>query len=179
MSYHIKYFLVPLAEDAHGKGTIIRALVNSSGTHGNLHNKGPHALTCPCGRAFDSYVFVRSFQEVEKKDPYGNPRTVEQALDANDPDWRQRSLIILPSHLVLVDTAQIIQLAKRNGFNVIVAHIILRQNELPQFGPILEQEWDTRIECVNSETDNQATRDQQCIEIGRDLFTKLCHELCV
>lgn len=76
-----RLFVVPLADNDHGKSTMIRALVSQGQARAvKLHKKRVRAFISPWGRPIDAYVFGRSYQEVEK----GEHGSVEAALDTND-----------------------------------------------------------------------------------------------
>jgi hypothetical protein len=87
---------VPLANNDHGKTTIIKALVSQGGDpQFDRLRKAPRLLTGPRGRLIDTYIFGRSYQETEK----AQRGSVGDALDASDAQWRERELIIFPSHV--------------------------------------------------------------------------------
>src|SRR5258708_2430781 len=59
-----RLFVVPLADNDHGKTTMIRALVSQGlGREMQMQRKGERVLVSPHGRDIDSYVFGRSYQE--------------------------------------------------------------------------------------------------------------------
>jgi len=68
----------------------MNALVSQGLGAASPGRKGARSLVSPWGREIDAYVFVRSYQETEKSE-HGS---VVNALDANDPSWRERELII-------------------------------------------------------------------------------------
>ena len=91
-----RLFFVPLADNDHGRSAIIRALASQGlGRAVQLQHKGVRVLTSPWGRPINAYVFGRSHQEVEK----GTHGSVEDALDGNDSNLRERELVIMPSHV--------------------------------------------------------------------------------
>jgi hypothetical protein len=122
-----RLFVVPLADNDHGKTTIIRALVSQGmGRKFQKQKKGVRELVTPYGRTVDAYVFGRSYQEVEKGE-YGS---VIAGLDANDADWRRRELIIMPNHISDIgvtkgkdDIDQIVEAAHGAGFDAICASV--------------------------------------------------------
>ena len=62
-----RLFVVPLANNNHGKTTIITALLSQGlGRAFQKHQKRARELTSPWGRKVDAYVFCRSYQESEK-----------------------------------------------------------------------------------------------------------------
>jgi len=87
---------------------MIRAIVRQ-GERRELEvvQRSARILSSPCGRPVDALFIPRSYQETLAVE-FGS---VEQALDGVDPSWRQRDLVILPSHLVPDDCATIIDLA--------------------------------------------------------------------
>lgn len=86
-----RLFVVPLANNDHGKTTMLRALVNQGqGSALKANHKKNRSLTSPWGRPIDAYVFGRSYQEMEKK-PHGPYGSVEAALDGNDPHCGARA----------------------------------------------------------------------------------------
>ena len=119
-----RLFVVPLANNDHGKSTIVRAMVSQGlGIAVGHHKKAVRDLISPEGRHIDAYVFGRSYQEVEKKD-YGS---VVNALDANDEGWRDRELIVMPSHTEETDHGDIVQMieaAHSAGFDARLEHVV-------------------------------------------------------
>ena len=129
-----RLFVVPLANNNHGKTTIITALVSQGlGRAFQKYQKGARELTSPWGRKVDAYVFCRSYQESEK----GQHRSVENALNANDPSWRERELLIMPSHVSNIennddeedDIDQMINAAHAAGLDAICATVIFAARE--------------------------------------------------
>ncbi|WP_439890043.1 hypothetical protein ACS7SF_12280 [Ralstonia sp. 25C] len=176
-----RLFVVPLANNNHGKTTMIRALVNQGqGTALKSIQKNSRSLTSPWGRPIDAYVFGRSYQEIEKT-PYG---TVEAALDGNDPDWRKRELVIMPSHVTGItnkqssdDVDQMIDAAHRAGFDVICATVIFTgedEEDRTQFAAIWSKAWDERWTIPNP---RPLKADGQLEALGRDLWTWICRAL--
>ncbi|WP_182180644.1 hypothetical protein [Methylobacterium radiotolerans] len=172
-----RLFVVPLADNDHGKSTIIRALVSQGlGRAMQLQKKGARALVSPWGRSIDAYVFGRSYQEVEKG-AYGS---VEAALNANDADWRKRELVIMPSHVAAGDHGdieQMIDAAHSAGFDVICATILFTWGDgdnRGQFPDIWRMGWDERWTIPNPWNDNP---EGQLEALGRDLWTWICRAL--
>ena len=64
-----RLFVVPLANNDHGKTTIINALLAQGIGAPSPERKGARILISPGGRNVDAYVFVRSYQETEKSQP--------------------------------------------------------------------------------------------------------------
>ena len=175
-----RLFVVPLANDNHGKSTILRALVSQGlGRRMELQKKGVRDLTSPWGRPIDAYVFGRSYQEVEKK----QHQAVESALDANDAGWRDRELIIMPSHVTSIrntgaptDIEQMIDAAHGAGFDAICASVIL-DGAFPNrvaLSHIWRRPWDERWTIPNPRIDQF---EGQLEALGRDLWTWICRAL--
>jgi hypothetical protein len=77
-----RLFVVPLANNDHGKTTIINALLAQGLSAPSPERKGARTLISPGGRNIDAYVFVRSYQETEKS----AHKSVAEALKDNDSD---------------------------------------------------------------------------------------------
>jgi len=172
-----RLFVVLLADNDHGKSTMIRALVSQGlGRAVQLQRKGVRLLTSPWGRPIDAYIFGRSYQEIEK----GEHESVENALDANDPDWRTRELVIMPSHVGGIrnkgdadDIDQMIDVAHAAGFDVICITVIFTEprEETARFANVWQKPWDERWTIPNP----QATEPEGQLEaLGRDLWTWIC-----
>jgi|HubBroStandDraft_4_1064222.scaffolds.fasta_scaffold1427303_1 hypothetical protein len=63
-----RLFIVPLANNDHGKTTIVNALLSQGLGAPSPQRKGRRTLVSPGGREIDAYVFVRSYQETEKRE---------------------------------------------------------------------------------------------------------------
>ena len=170
-----RLFLVLLADNNHGKTAIVRAIVSQGlGKKFQRQKKGVRDLTTPWGRQVDALVFGRSFQEVEKREH----DSLEEALDANDPNWRHRELVILPSHVGDIETDsdeddidQIIDLAHSAGFDAICATVILTgadEEDRTQFAGIWRKPWDERWTIPNPRAEEP---EGQLDALGRDLWT--------
>lgn len=169
-----RLFVVLLAENDHGKSTMTRALVGQGlGVAAINPHKGRRPLVSPWGRVIDAYVFIRSYQEVEQNQ-FGS---VENALDQNDPDWRTRELIILPSHVVEADTLQMIDVAHSGGFDVICATVVLDPADRQRCQQIWQQRWDERWTLPNPRIGDDSTSVPQIEAIGRDLWVWICRAL--
>lgn len=172
-----RLFVVPMANNDHGKSTMIRALVSQGlGRAMQLQKKGPRDLVSPSGRQVDAYVFGRSYQEVEKS-KHG---TVQEALNANDRLWRTRELIIMPSHVSDYDRGDIqdmIDVGHSAGFDVIGASVIFTHGERDNrahFPAIWTMPWDERWTIPNPWADEP---EGQLEALGRDLWTWICRAL--
>ena len=156
---------------------MIRALVSQGlGKAVQLQKKGVRDLVSPWGRHIDAYIFGRSYQEIEKTD-HGS---VEAALNENDPEWRERELIIMPSHVGRNDhndIKQMIDIGHSAGFDVVSAAIILSGNNYDnrnKFPPIWVMPWEERWTVPNPWNDNP---EGQLEALGRDLWTWICQAL--
>jgi hypothetical protein len=137
--------------------------------------KGDRVLFDSTGRPIDAYVFVRSYQETEKK----KHRSVEVALDKNDHLWKERELIILPSHIHRsgTDIDEMIAAAHGAGFNVICASVLLEKDDTQRSSSILGKGWDARLTIMNSPQEDEEHRTAQLNALGCDLWTWICKAL--
>ena len=169
-----RLFVVPLADNDHGKTTMIRGLVSQGvGRTFQRQKKGVRELVTPSGRRVDAYIFGRSFQEIEK----GDHGTIEAALDANDPDWRKRELVVMPSHVRDIESRRgaddidlMIEAAHGAGFDAICASVSYAGNfdtHRPTFSKIWKKGWDERWTIPNQK---QSDFDGQLDALGRDLW---------
>jgi hypothetical protein len=165
-----RLFVVPLANNNHGKTTMIKALVSQGmGVTFKKYPKGARTLVTPFGRPVDAFVFGRSYQETEKYE-FG---TVENALDQNDPIWRKRELIIMPSHVTKNDHRDIeamIEVAQSAGFDIIAASVILsgeNSDNRKDFPSIWKMAWDERWTIPNPQSSDP---EGQLQALGRDLW---------
>jgi len=149
---------------------MVRALVSQGKGFGYKKlTKDEHKLTTPFGRPVNSYVFGRSFQETERSQ-FG---TVEKALDGNDKNWRDRELIIMPSHVTSrdhQDVRDMIEVAHGAGFDTVAVSIILSGEGIDNrryFPPIWNMDWDTRWTVPNPWC---ADPKGQLEALGRDLW---------
>jgi len=195
-----RLFVVPLADDAHGKTSMIRALVSQaegygySPPHPQKEQDGrPRQWLSPWGRVIDAYVFPRSYQEREKQ-PCGS---IEGTLDKNDKKWRDRELIIMPSHISDIaderhgnvdDIDQMIEAAHGAGFDIICATVLFTDKEgsyellkPANLSLIWRKNWDERWTIPNKRLVNVAKDDPhlmgQLDALGRDLWTWICEAL--
>ncbi|NSZ00644.1 hypothetical protein G6M70_06120 [Agrobacterium tumefaciens] len=174
-----RLFVVPLANNNHGKTSIVRSLVSQGE---GKHYVSPHPqksfrkLVSFSGRIVDAYVFCRSYQETEKS-YYGS---VLAALDGNDPQWRLRELIIMPSHVTNAcppDTLEMIDAGHSAGFDMISASVILQKGaatRLNGYQNIWMQNWDERWTIQNPYSTSPAG---QLDALGRDLWTRVARTI--
>jgi hypothetical protein len=182
-----RLFVVPFANNQHGKSTLLRALTSQGiGLAIKAHRKGERQLVSPRGRPIDAFIFGRSFQEVEKKEH----KTVERALDKNDPNWRTRELIIMPSHITGTkglgvaadDLDQMIVAAHSAGFDCISVAIIITRNREEQrssYSPMWSKPWDERWTVPNPAIDLKSKDkiEAQLEALGHDLWSWICQSL--
>jgi hypothetical protein len=170
-----RLFVVPLGQNKHGKSTAMNALLSQGLGTASPGQKGARRLVSPWGRKIDAYVFVRSYQEKEKK-PH---RTVQGALDVNDKSWRERELIVFPSHVhnSSHDIDEMIDAAHSAGFDAVCASLIITGDggdDRQGFAEIWRKNWDERWTVPNPRTENWQ---KQVEAIGRDLWTWICGAL--
>jgi hypothetical protein len=164
-----KLFVVLLANNEHGKTTMLNALLPQALGTASPARKGPRDLTSPFGRKIDAYVFVRSYQEAEKV----SDKNMIGVLDSNDRDWRTRELVIFPSHLDRSDVEEMINAAHGAGFDAICAAVILRDRDQIRCAEIWQLNWDERWTIPNDSKEEFDWR-PQCEALGRDLWTWIC-----
>lgn len=170
-----KYFMVLLAENNHGKGTILESMVNKAKDH--LTRKGGKKLQFS-NRQVDAFVFRRSFQEVEKS-KYPTPF---EALIGNfqelkiQEDWYEKELIIMPSHSnqwenCYNDVVQMLDTAQGYGFNTLLSYIIMdKETDYVDYEDILKLNWNKKWELINPRTNSYL---QPCLSLGKELYNKL------
>ncbi|AJA10266.1 hypothetical protein SKP52_16970 [Sphingopyxis fribergensis] len=133
-------------------------------------------MITPEGRHVDAYIFGRSYQEVERGD-YGS---VVAALDANDPDWRQRELIVMPSHVASEDIDDIkamIAAAHAAGFDAIAAPIVYwdeHSDNRADLAKALVLDWDVRWTVPNPW---HREPEGQLWALGNDLWSRISRTL--
>jgi len=168
-----RLFVVPLADNDHGKSHLVRGLLaQGSGRPIPINRpRGPVVLQSPWGRSINALVYGRSFQESEVN-AHG---TVERSLTAVDPEWRTRDLIILPSHLVRADVRQMVRLAHHNGFDAISVAILLNNQERQDYEDCWRVSWDERWNLPNPEVEDRW--EEQVRALASDLWTRICEAL--
>jgi hypothetical protein len=172
-----RLFVVPLANDHHGKTTMVNALLARGLGVSSPGDKGSRTLVSPWGRRINAYVFVRSYQEKEKK----KHKSVAAALIANDPHWEDRELIVLPSHVrnAKRDVDEIIAAAHGAGFDAVCATVIftgLRPENRSLHADIWQSDWDERWTVPNPRNAKEPP-DGQLLTLGCDLWTWICRAL--
>lgn len=161
-----RLFVVPLANNDHGKSALVRALLSQATQRSwQRPQRGARELWTPWGRHVDSYVFIRSYQE----ELASNYKSVSKALEGEDPNWASRDLIILPSHLNPSHCTHMIALAHAQGFDAICVPVLLDMTELPRYSSCLELPWDERWTLSNPTSQDPTA---QVDALGRDLWTQ-------
>lgn len=168
-----RLFIVPLANDAHGKGTLINALLSQGLGTKSPRQKGVRHLKTPFGQTIDGYIFVRSYQEKEKK-KYGN---VVDALDGNDAYWGSRDLIIFPSHIDKAGTSDMVDAAHGAGFDAICLAVIVNDQDRQTYKDVFKLNWDERWTVNNPYCDDDDSAGHQCKALGHDLWTRISSTL--
>lgn len=127
---------------------------------------------------------------MEKK-PHGPYGSVEAALDGNDPHWRTRELVIMPSHAYgrtygiknsngPDDIDQMIDAAHGAGFDAVCATIIITgetEDDRTKFADIWRKPWDVRWTIPNPWVSEPESPNGQLEALGRDLWTWICRAL--
>jgi len=175
-----RLFVVVLADGDHGKTTMLKALVSQGGDpQFDRLRMAPRELVSPWGRPIDAYLFGRSYQETRKR----KHRSVLATLDASDPSWRQRELIIFPSHVsgASADIDEMIDVGHRAGFDIICASVIFTGQEPDDrtiFSGAWAKPWDERWTIPNQRR-NPKDDDlvPQLNALGCDLWTWICQAL--
>ena len=168
-----RLFVVPLANNDHGKSSLVRAVLAQGTGRPVPHNRprGPAVLQSPWWRTVNALVFIRSFQEAEK----GKHGTIENSLDAADADWRTRELILFPSHLVRTDVSRMVITAHANGFDAISVAVLLHDEERANFRECWSVRWDERWNVPNPLVEEGW--EEQIRGLGSDLWTRICQSL--
>lgn len=167
-----RLFVVVLGNDQHGKSTIVNALLSQGLGKTSPKQKGRRTLVSPFGRQIDSYVFVRAYQEYEKK----THKKVDRTLDANDAGWKTRELIIFPSHVRSADIAAFIDAAHGAGFDAICAAVILNDSDRRKYAGIWCMDWDERWTVPNP-TSRDDCWQPRTEALGRDLWVWICQSI--
>ena len=160
-----RLMVVPLANNNHGKTTMLTELVKQASRRELKRVKrGVHLLTSPWGRKIDALVFMRSYQETLE----GEHGPVEAALDAIDQAWRGRDLVIFPSHLDAAHCKEILAAGHGAGFDVVVVAVFLDPNDVAKYSSCLKLAWDLRWTVSNDRSDDP---NGQIEALGHDLWS--------
>jgi hypothetical protein len=165
-----RVFVVLLGNNNHGKTHLVNALLSQGLGEPSPGRKGRRQLWSPWGRSIDALVFVRSFQETEKN----THETVLAALEAEDPSWNTRDLILMPSHLEQEDVREMIGIAHQAGLDAIAASICINDHERPNYALCWTEHWNERWTIPNRQADQWESRVEA---LGRDLWTRICHTI--
>lgn len=166
-----RLFVVILANNSHGKSHLVNSLLSQGlGAH-SPGKKGRRDLCSPWGRRIDALVFVRSFQETEKN----KHSTILGALEAEDSGWSTRELVILPSHLNRDDIREMITAAHENGFDAVVASVLIGDAERENYNECWAEDWDERWNIPNPS--NEEDWKAQVDALGHDLWTWICEAM--
>jgi hypothetical protein len=178
-----RLFVVPLADNDHGKSTMMNVIVSQGLGASSPGVKGRRKLLSPWGREIDAYAFIRSYQETEKN-AHGS---VVAALDHNDSQWRERELIIFPSHVArsAADIDEMIEAAHVGGFDAICATVIFtgtKGENRAIFSDIWKKHWDERWTVPNpylhpDDANFRSLFEAQVRALGCDLWTWICRAL--
>jgi hypothetical protein len=170
-----RLFIVPLANNDHGKTTLLNALLAQGLGARSPERKGVRELVSPAGRHIDAYVFVRSYQETEKKEY----KSVKKALNGNDRHWTDRELIVFPSHVhgSGADVDEMIAAAHEAGFDIVCASVLLDDDDRRSASSIWSKEWDERWSIPNPHQENEEDRRAQLAALGCDLWVRICRAL--
>lgn len=142
----------------------------------SVHKKSQRDLVTPWGRTVDAYIFGRSYQEVEKQ----RYNSVATTLEANDPEWRKRDLIVMPSHVGssdIDDIKEMIEVAHRAGFDTVAAPIIHWDEDSDNresLAPALALNWSARWTIPNEWCENP---EGQLWALGNDLWSWISRAL--
>ena len=159
-----RLFIVPLANNDHGKTTMIRSIVRQGERHDvDTVRRAARTLYSPWGRVIDALVIPRSYQETLERE-FGS---VEGALSGVDEIWRQRDLIIFPSHLVSADCKAMVELAHGAGFDAVAVPVLLNPSEVNQCAGCLALPWNERWTLSNDNTERPSP---QIEALGHDLW---------
>jgi len=165
MSITRRLIVVPLANNNHGKTTMLSELVRQAARRDlKKVQRGLYTFTSPWGRKVEALVFIRSYQETLQ----GEHGPVESALSAIDKSWFQRDLIIFPSHIDEEHCKEIISVGKAAGFDLIVVPVVMKSSELGKYAGCLKLAWDMRWTISNDATDDH---NAQVEALGHDLWT--------
>ncbi len=123
-----KLFIVPLAENNHGKSLIIRSLVRLAGANVTGWTRHSMILTTFSGQRISALVFPSSLSEMQHREPHKTK--VEDFLEELDEGWWTYDLIILPSHETRADIDKMIWLGQRHGYDMIAVTITKNERTL-------------------------------------------------
>ena len=160
-----RLFVVVLGQNDHGKTTIIRGLVQQGQRREfDKVKRATRSLQSPWGRSVDALVIPRSYQETLR----GEFGSIESSLENVDSGWRERDLVVFPSHLDPTDCRTMIELGHNAGFDVICVAIRFLDDDLLNASDCLGLPWDRRW-TLNNQYSEQSTG--QLLALGNDLWS--------
>jgi hypothetical protein len=121
-----KLFVVPIAENNHGKSLIIRSLVGLAGAKATAWKRAALPLTTFGGQQISALVFPSSLPEMRHREP--TKTRAEDFLHALDDHWWTYDLIILPSHENPADIDELIALGQQHGYDMVGVTITRNEN---------------------------------------------------
>ena len=139
-----KLFVVPLAENNHGKSLIIRSLVRLAGASVTGWKRQTMILTTLGGQRISALVFPSSLSEMQHREP--DKTKAEDFLRDLDRSWWTYDLIILPSHEKTADVDGLIKLGQRHGYDMVVVAIVKNEKAISAalrncFGQSWNERW--------------------------------------
>ena len=138
-----KLFVVPLAENNHGKSLIIRSLVRLAGASVTGWKRQTMILTTFSGQRISALVFPSSLSEMQHREP--DKTRAENFLEELDHSWWTYDLIILPSHENLADVDRLIKLGQRHGYDMVAVTITKNEKAISaDHRDCLGRPWDER-----------------------------------
>ena len=138
-----KLFVIPLAENNHGKSLIIRSLVRLAGASVTGWKRQSMILTTLSGQRISALVFPSSLSEMQHREP-GKTRA-EDFLKELDGRWWTYDLIIMPSHENPGDIDELIALGQRRGYDMVAVTITKNEGIMTTLHrDCLQRPWDER-----------------------------------
>ncbi len=138
-----KLFVVPIAENNHGKSLVIRALVRLAGARTTGWKRLDVALMAFSGQRISALIFPSSLPEMKGREPHKT--TPEEFLRALDRRWWTYDLILLPIHEDAADADELIALGQRHGYDMIAVTITRDETIIsPSHQDCLCRPWDER-----------------------------------
>ena len=148
-----KLFIVPVAENNHGKTLVLRSVVRLARGQHRGQIRDSHKLMLASGQVVSAIVFPSSFQEQLHREP---GLSIEGALRRVDKNWLTYDLIIFPSHENPADVESMLLLAHRHGYDAIIVNFTRNEgwptSEAMQecFQQNWEQRWIIRNESMSN-----------------------------
>lgn len=141
-----KLFIVPLAENDHGKSSVVRAMVQLATGRPAPWKKAAHILATPTGARLSALVFPSSYQEQEKRK--GN--SVSEALSglaksSGTSPWFTYDLIVYPSHDERLDLIAMFEEGHGHGYDMLAVSVTLDELFPPAHKDCLTLPWNARI----------------------------------